>query len=905
MVLASGDAGLYQRMVADRSLPLSDYLEMKKPQLLSQNEDVRDATLSEIVDTVCALPNAFLSKDQVALLLDFFLGRLESSPTAASHAIRGVHHLVLHSQNLPDDFERPLVQIMFKDGNVQGWDVDNRLLQYNILEWLLLHRLKELKSLGSDFAMTFIKTMGGERHPKCLPLVFRMFVIVAQLCTLGPFVEDLFEVVACYFPVEFKQTASSPITKDLLAEGCLKCLVAHPDFAPYCYLLIEEKFTDDETTPEQREDTCVLLAEAAKVFPAEELVDHLEVLLGGLRVVGLDLKGSLPESVTRALTEITKAVEKIDAEATKKLGSQLIENLEPFVLQAEMGLTERALSLLRCAAEAGPSIRNQIYDQVIPWILMLAQGDVVNVKADRLEILQEGLKALMDWAKCIHENGFDTVLSRFQSSLFASLDAARETAPNEALTALHTCASVYLKIVPLSEETLSRSIELVRASWGRLLQDSAKASYLNLITTLAQTKWESLQSIIAEKPEISVGDFPMLCAAVHDKSSYEELLKRLLSALSQNASPEMFASVLDMAKRLTVKAPNMVPHLVEQFIALASKIKDPSREVVTSYGETLQAMGLLLDKDTRHRFAEKVVDMGQLMDMFCLIVIQSQNVDLMERCLKNLATNEHCLYLLFTGIANHIDDLQRLQTVKNSIPKFDVDCAIAKGLLLRGKKEGVKLVNELFDRLCHVKDSQQVRLCLQLNDLFDFDSPANDPQRSLHKTTFLWKQRVFNQLSNCYVTAVNSADQGGKDVLMRLLPALLKSTENNPAVQQQFDEFLPVFRVALDAKDIQPSVLSSLPRFIGGLPSSAISIDDGKRIIAATTRTLNNGHPPMVTVLSCLEALGLLAKRASYDFRDADITTVVGAATQALAHPKRIVRQKAAAIRNLWETKRQ
>ncbi|VDM85362.1 unnamed protein product, partial [Strongylus vulgaris] len=112
--------------------------------------------------------------------------------------------------------------------------------------------------------------------------------------------------------------------------------------------------------------------------------------------------------------------------------------------------------------------------------------------------------------------------------------------------------------------------------------------------------------------------------------------------------------------------------------------------------------------------------------------------------------------------------------------------------------------------------------------------------------------------------------------------------------------FLPVFRVALSAKEIQPSVLSSLPRFIAGLPSSAISPDDGKRIIEATTRTLNTGQIPMTTILVCLESLGLLAKRVSYDFSDAEVMMVVGATTQALAHPKRIVRQKAAAIRNIW-----
>ncbi|KHJ84835.1 hypothetical protein OESDEN_15446, partial [Oesophagostomum dentatum] len=218
-------------------------------------------------------------------------------------------------------------------------------------------------------------------------------------------VEDLFEVVACYFPVEFKQTSDSPITKDLLAKGCLKCLIAHPEFAPFCYLLIDEKFTDDESTPEQKEETCELLVEAAAVFPPAEMVEHLESLLGGLRVVGLNPKGTLPECVPRALTAMTKALSSVGTEEVKQLGSQLVENLEPFVLQAEMGLTERALSLLRCAAEAGPTIRCQIYDHVVPWILMLAQGDVVNVKANRLEIVQEGLKGLMDWAKCIHEHG--------------------------------------------------------------------------------------------------------------------------------------------------------------------------------------------------------------------------------------------------------------------------------------------------------------------------------------------------------------------------------------------------------------------------------------------------------------------------------------------------------------------
>ncbi|KAK6754078.1 hypothetical protein RB195_013218 [Necator americanus] len=903
------DTDLYKRVVIEKSLSLSEYLELKKPHLLSQTEDVRDAALSEITDTISSLPNDFLTGDQVALLLEFFLGRLESSPASASHAVRGANHLVCNSQNLPSGFEKPLVQIMFTDGNVQGWDTENRLLQYEVLQWLLLHRLEELASLGSNFVLTFIRTVGGERHPRCLPVVFRMFVVVAQSFPMGPLVEDLFEVVACYFPIEYKASSSSTITKELLAEGCLKCLVAHRDFAPFCYLLIEEKFTDDESTPEQKGDTCELLAEAASIFPAEEIVDHLEPILGGIRVVALNPKGVFPHSVSRALTAITKALSLVGEGAVTNLGSQLVENLEPFVLQAEMGLTERALTLFRCATEAGPAIRNQIYNHVVPWILMLVQGDVVNVRANRLEITQEGLRALSDWVECIHNHGCDAVLSQFESSLFASLEVARETAPNEALTVMLNCLTVYLRITPISDDIQKKSQDLIKFSWNTLMAGTVKTSYLRLITAVAETDWESMRSIISEKAgRCKQQDFPMLCAAVHDEISFSELSENIFSTLAQYPCPELFEYFLTMATRLAEKSPKLVSNLVHQYLALSVEIKSVSEDIVTAYAETLQSLGLLLDGDSRLELVNEAmasVKSSEQLDMICLFVVQSQNVHVMERCLGSSHCDEHCAYLLCVGIANHLEDMEQLKLLKKDI-KYEVDCAIAKGLLLSGKREGVEMVQELLNRLCSVDEAERQKLCAQLCDLFDFDNAVNDPRRCLYRTTFLWKQRIFNQLSTCYVTAVNSANQAAKDILMSLLPALLKSSVNNLAVEQQFHEFKTVFRVALSTgKDIQPAVLSALPRYVAGLQPSDILPEDGLQIIKAVTATMDNTNTPMTTVLACLESLELLAQRASYDFSDSDITIVIGTTTKALGHRKRLVRQKAALVRNIWESKRQ
>ncbi|VDL83139.1 unnamed protein product [Nippostrongylus brasiliensis] len=187
MAASEAARSLYREIVVDKSLSLSDFFEKKRPLLLSQSDDEKEAAFSELIELLSLFPDDFLPEQQVGLLLDFFLGIFESSPITASFAVPGIHHLLLHSKNLPPGTEGPVVQIMFRDGNVQGWDLEKRLMQYAILEWLLMHRINELSVLGSDFVLTFIRTIGGERHPRCLPQVFRMFVVVARSFPLGWF----------------------------------------------------------------------------------------------------------------------------------------------------------------------------------------------------------------------------------------------------------------------------------------------------------------------------------------------------------------------------------------------------------------------------------------------------------------------------------------------------------------------------------------------------------------------------------------------------------------------------------------------------------------------------------------------------------------------------------------------
>ena len=64
----------------------------------------------------------------------------------------------------------------------------------------------------------------------------------------GPMAETAFDVVACYFPIDFTPSAQEDVQdnlKEALTSGLRRCLTASPKFAKYCLPLILEKLQSD------------------------------------------------------------------------------------------------------------------------------------------------------------------------------------------------------------------------------------------------------------------------------------------------------------------------------------------------------------------------------------------------------------------------------------------------------------------------------------------------------------------------------------------------------------------------------------------------------------------------------------------------------------------------------------
>lgn len=79
-----------------------------------------------------------------------------------------------------------------------------------------------MKTIGGDIVVGFIQAMEGEKDPRILLQVFKVIpIIVKNVPEYKSYAEDLFEVIACYFPVTFNPRVGDPegITRKNLVDA--------------------------------------------------------------------------------------------------------------------------------------------------------------------------------------------------------------------------------------------------------------------------------------------------------------------------------------------------------------------------------------------------------------------------------------------------------------------------------------------------------------------------------------------------------------------------------------------------------------------------------------------------------------------------------------------------------------
>lgn len=100
-----------------------------------------------------------------------------------------------------------------------------------------------MKTLGPDFIYGVISSMDGERDPRNLMFLFANLPNFMKHVPLGHLAEEMFEVISCYYPIDFYPSPDDPaaVTRQDLANALSPCLCAVPEFGEQCLVLLIEK----------------------------------------------------------------------------------------------------------------------------------------------------------------------------------------------------------------------------------------------------------------------------------------------------------------------------------------------------------------------------------------------------------------------------------------------------------------------------------------------------------------------------------------------------------------------------------------------------------------------------------------------------------------------------------------
>ncbi|XP_066156567.1 MMS19 nucleotide excision repair protein [Euwallacea fornicatus] len=225
--------------------------------LLSITPENRRMGVLILGETICVTANDFLSPQELTVIAQYFCEKLKDHHEVAASSFKGV--LALINTNTPDESIVLLLSTLFNHIPCQQQVRADRLIVYHILEATVKNRKTVVNTMAIDFVYGVISLIDGERDPTNLDFLFCWIPSFLKVATLGHLTEEMFEVLSCYFPVDFKpsQHDQHKISRESLADALCNSLTCLSDFGPMGVPLALEKL--DSTLNTAIEDSLDLL----------------------------------------------------------------------------------------------------------------------------------------------------------------------------------------------------------------------------------------------------------------------------------------------------------------------------------------------------------------------------------------------------------------------------------------------------------------------------------------------------------------------------------------------------------------------------------------------------------------------------------------------------------------------
>ncbi|XP_012925359.1 MMS19 nucleotide excision repair protein homolog isoform X1 [Heterocephalus glaber] len=375
----------------------------------------------QLLSQVLLQCHSLLLEKEVVHLILFYENRLKDHHLVIPSVLQGLRALSL-CVGLPPGLAVSVLKAIFQEVHVQSLLQVDRHTVYNIITNFMRTREEELKGLGADFTFGFIQVMDGEKDPRNLLVAFRIVHdLISRDYSLGPFVEELFEVTSCYFPIDFTPPPNDPhgIQREDLILSLRVVLASTPQFAEFLLPLLIEKV--DSEILSAKLDSLQTLNACCAVYGQKELKDFLPSLWASIRREVFQTASEQVEAEgLAALHSLTACLSRsvLSADAEDLLDtflSNILQDCRHHLCEPDMKLVWPSAKLLQAATGASARACDHITSNVLPLLLeQFHKHSQSNQRRTILEMILGFLKLQQRWS---YEDKDERTLSDFKDQL--------------------------------------------------------------------------------------------------------------------------------------------------------------------------------------------------------------------------------------------------------------------------------------------------------------------------------------------------------------------------------------------------------------------------------------------------------------------------------------------------------
>ena len=307
--------------------------------------------LTRILET-----NPNFDERQIHFLLRFYLDRVKDSAVTHSIVVRGIASLMTRQESSMTDGDFIAGLTAFNDQlQAQSFNLETRAKIIDIFSFAILNKMDAMKKreFSAQLINGFLQSVGGETNPKNLLKIFSTWPLVIKSMDNSErimFLEDIFENISCYFPIDFDPPMNSQVTVDDLKNGLKECFAASADFAQYAVPVFYEKLTSEVN--EAKLDSVLYLHYCLESgsYPVESLESHLSETWKLLKQEILGVKMNADERVKEAAKKLLKLLSLLMREAEMMMLDEWTEltfkDLSPFLKFVESNFMEKSVEIL-------------------------------------------------------------------------------------------------------------------------------------------------------------------------------------------------------------------------------------------------------------------------------------------------------------------------------------------------------------------------------------------------------------------------------------------------------------------------------------------------------------------------------------------------------------------------------